>query len=85
MARPQLREGYTWGPDLTLRDLVVGDDFETRGSPRCCAVSGRIVKLTTARVQYERDYMGKPVTVEISKRELYGAHVLRGVVMHEIK
>lgn len=82
--RPKLNSGYSYGEDMGLSDLRVGQVMHIPGNSRRGTIQGTITKIKPKNIDYETDYMGKPMTLTTSKDDLKGGYVASGKKVHKI-
>lgn len=83
--RPTLGDGASWGDDVPLSALQVGDLFHLPGTPRRGTTGGVITKLARVNVTYTSQYMGRPLPgLQIRRTELAGGYVARGLTVHAL-
>lgn len=71
-------------PTLSIKDLKIGDIFETPGSRRQASTDGTITKLGRTKITGTRDYMGHPTTITLEKSDLVGGRVRRGDTVYSV-
>ena len=77
--------GASWGADLPLSALEVGDLFHLPGTPRRGATGGTITKIARVNVTYTAQYMGRPLEgLTIRRAEMAGGYVVRGLIVHAL-
>lgn len=83
--RPDLAPGASYGEDITLADLRIGDEFYAPQTPRRAQIGGTIEKLSRVTFGYKTLYMERiEMHLTTRKTELVGGYVLRGKVVHMI-
>ena len=82
---PELTAGASYGDDITLADLRIGDEFYAPQTPRRAQIGGTIEKLSRVTLGYKTLYMGRiEMHLTTRKAELIGGYVLRGQVVHMV-
>lgn len=85
LERPALAPGASWGADLPLSALKVGDLFHLPGTPRRGTTGGTITKIARSYVTYTAQYMGRPLEgMTIRRAEMVGGYVARGLTVHAL-
>ena len=58
---------------MTPHDLIVGDEFASRGDHRFCGTGGKVIKVNRTTLVYETLYMDHiPMTIKIAKGDITG-------------
>ena len=84
--KPQLAPGRSWGPDLKVSDVKVGDGLYIPGTPRHGHAQGIVKKINPKNIKLDMGEWpkGNPMVVDIEKTCLVGAYVSRGKIVHEV-
>jgi hypothetical protein len=61
--RPDLTPGASYGEDITLADLRIGDEFYAPQTPRRAQIGGTIEKLSRVTLGYKTLYMERIATL----------------------
>lgn len=83
--RPKLASGLSYGKDIDISGLKVGHTVHVQGNERRGTISGVVTKIKPKNVDYEANYMGRPMTLTTSKEELRGGYAASGKKVHKIK
>lgn len=71
---------------MTPHDLIVGDEFASRGDKRVCGTGGKVVKVNRTTLVYETVYMDRfPLTIKIAKGDITGELRIKrnGVILNQ--
>lgn len=87
--RPQLAPGKSWGNDLKIGDLEIGDDVTTVPSRRPQdagmapqrGVRGKLTKIARTNATLDTGYVDD---LSVKKADLIGGYVMRGNKIHKI-
>jgi hypothetical protein len=71
-------------PTLTIKELKIGDVFETPASRRQASTDGVITQLTRTKFSSTKNYMGHPTTITLDRRDLIGGKVRRDGVVYGV-
>ena len=84
--RPKLEPGFSYGEDIQIKDLKVGDFIFVPGTPACGQFSGFVKKIN--RVNIKMDIGGErfgEMVIDVAKDRLIGAYVPRDKIIHKIE
>jgi hypothetical protein len=71
--------------NMRLKDVKVGDKFQSVVYGRICKVTGTITKIGTVNIQFSSDYMGRTLEgIKIPKRALVGGYVVREDTLFDV-
>lgn len=82
--RPQLSAGLEYGKDISLGDLQIGHNLHVPGNQQRGPIVGKVIKIKPKNIDYEANYMGRPMTITASKEDLRGGYVGSGKKVHKI-
>ena len=84
--RPKLEPGFSYGGDIEVKDLKVGDFIFVPGTPAYGQFSGFVKKIN--RVNIKMDIGGErfgEMVIDVAKDRLIGAYVPRDKIIHKIE
>jgi hypothetical protein len=83
--RPKLREGLSYGDDITIDQLQIGDTIQASGDKSISSISGKITKVNPKTIVLVTKYFDNDMTLTVKKSDLRGMVVVgRGDKVHVV-